>query len=204
MRGNSPSCRRNKPLEDHLEECRGEARQRIARSHRFLPEDIHDPQRRLPPRGRDRQTVAVDDPIEEPRLATVEARVPETDSVALPGRVTQRDEERGIEIGPAAPVAAAEMRREDVLPKVAMPEVDPGAPTAVAAAEAGGHEVVGLGKQVSSGRIMIGTARYGGDWDCDRTAMPNLAYHIEKRVGFVDGAEALLRQEALDRPKVRR
>jgi hypothetical protein len=45
-------------------------------------------------------------------------------------------------------------------------------------------QITGLGDEASGGRLVIGTARYDGDWDCDRTAMPNLAYQFQERTGL--------------------
>jgi len=57
-------------------------------------------------------------------------------------------------------------------------------PLLTGAASGKSSRTVGLGHQVSAGKIVMGTARYSGDWDCDKTAMPNLAYQLEKRVGL--------------------
>jgi hypothetical protein len=52
------------------------------------------------------------------------------------------------------------------------------------ATSANPDQVTGLGDEASGGRLLIGTARYPGDWDCDRTAMPNLAYQFQERTGL--------------------
>lgn len=54
-----------------------------------------------------------------------------------------------------------------------------------------GTPIAGLGHQASAGKIVVGTARYAGDWDCDKTAMPNLAYQLERRVGLAVETETL-------------
>ena len=40
------------------------------------------------------------------------------------------------------------------------------------------------------GRVPFALARYSGDWDCDKTAMPNLAYQLERRVGIMLSTDA--------------
>ena len=64
-------------------------------------------------------------------------------------------------------------------------------PAPVGTAAGQGAGTAGLGHQVSAGKVVIGTARYTGDWDCDKTAMPNLAYQMERRVGLAVETESL-------------
>ena len=45
------------------------------------------------------------------------------------------------------------------------------------------------GGDTETGKITITTARYAGDWDCDRTAMANLAFQIERRTKHVLSAD---------------
>jgi hypothetical protein len=48
-------------------------------------------------------------------------------------------------------------------------------------------ELMGRG---SGGTVTFALAKYSGDWDCDKTAMPNLAYQLERRVGVLLDTEA--------------
>jgi len=41
----------------------------------------------------------------------------------------------------------------------------------------------------AGGSVPFALARYSGDWDCDKTAMPNLAYQLERRVGILLSTE---------------
>ena len=113
-------------------------------------------------------------------------------------------EEPGLDHDEAEPLAtlvAAAMARDE--PEAPAPQVARAAPTVapsgarlsvaelagtVAAPVTAGMEATsgfaGLGHQASAGRVVIGLVRHGGDWDCDRTAMPNLGYQLEKRVGL--------------------
>ncbi len=50
-------------------------------------------------------------------------------------------------------------------------------------------ETPGLGDPLSGGVILIGHGIYEGDWDCELSAMPNLAYQIEKRTALAVEAE---------------
>jgi hypothetical protein len=51
-----------------------------------------------------------------------------------------------------------------------------------------GLELVG---RRGAGSLAFALARYsGGDWDCDKTAMPNLAYQLDRRVGILVSTEA--------------
>ena len=47
-----------------------------------------------------------------------------------------------------------------------------------------------LAGQRAGGSVGFALARYSGDWDCDATAMPNLAYQLERRVGILLSTEA--------------
>jgi len=52
------------------------------------------------------------------------------------------------------------------------------------------------------GTVKFALAKYAGDWDCDKTAMPNLAHQLERRVGILLGTETRtveLREAALSR-----
>ncbi len=55
--------------------------------------------------------------------------------------------------------------------------------------DAVGRDTPGLGDRISSGKLVIGHGIYDGDWDCELSAMPNLAYQIERRTGLAVEAE---------------
>lgn len=52
----------------------------------------------------------------------------------------------------------------------------------------------------TAGSVSFALVRYSGDWDCDRTAMPNLAYQLERRVGILLSTDA--REIDLTDPKL--
>jgi hypothetical protein len=61
-------------------------------------------------------------------------------------------------------------------------------PTRPEVARTPGIELIG---KRGGGSLAFAQARYsGGDWDCDKTAMPNLAYQMERRVGILLSTEA--------------
>ena len=158
-----------------------EARARAERAAPVAEQALRAPRESEPP------PVAAPEMVQ--KRAIVERQTPEEDEVSMHGPATVPDGDRTIGSVSATLVPTADMAAAsaDGNPRAARHDAE--APVPAASADFGGQRIVGLGRQVSSGRIVIGTAKYSGDWDCDKTAMPNLAYHIEKRVGFVLEAE---------------
>ena len=125
------------------------------------------------PRPVQPRTAKPDEPApDEPKPVTIDL------AMAMPAGHGSRSVPK-----PAAPPSMPDIRS---LTSVPLPHTRQNSTTPFLAGAAPGtsSKTVGLGHQVSAGKIVIGTARYSGDWDCDKTAMPNLAYQLEKRVGL--------------------
>ena len=164
----------------------------VARTQRTLSAKaepiVREPQT-VAPRPEPREPLLVSDntPQPEPVVATAEKSA---------GTEPEGPEPVTIELAMAGPAMGHRPGMRDFAPAPVLPDVmplssirptqrRPGSSLASPVAALGkGPRIAGLGHQVSGGKIVIGTARYAGDWDCDKTAMPNLAYQLERRVGL--------------------
>lgn len=132
--------------------------------------------------------------------ARAEERHPEKEKAVI-GRMARHDGRpargrKSPEFSDAETPRISELRRREVARD--RPARRPGKAELASRGDPG--QVAGLGDDASGGRLLIGTARHGGDWSCDRTAMPNLAYQFQERTGLTietEGREVGLAQEDL-------
>jgi uncharacterized protein DUF4159/von Willebrand factor type A domain-containing protein len=114
-------------------------------------------------------------------------RIADAARAAAAGGRAELPDRTGVLRPQVAPVEAEPTR----LTRITQPRAEIGQvtvePTAARTTRIPGIELMG---KRGSGSVAFALAKYSGDWDCDKTAMPNLAYQLERRVGILLSTEA--------------